>query len=94
MKCEIILLNCMRYFSKSNDTEPMTRLQFIFADYKNSDNHIGAEPITCYYEGHEVFRAITKDMILKKHKAIIKEIKNEYDPLSTILIAINDINLL
>lgn len=96
MKSKIILLNCMRYVKKKDGKEtPLTRIQFLFAEYKQSENYIGAEPITCYYKGHGAFNLITEDMLLKPIDAEFKEIKDYYNPLSTrqILKSINGVKL-
>lgn len=83
MKSNIILLNVMQYVKKKDNQEkPMTRVQFIFTQLQKSDNYIGTEPITCYYKGHNVYKALSKLEILQVYEAQFKEIKDYYNPLA------------
>lgn len=79
---EIILLNYMKYNSKK-DKSPKTMIQFAFKNVQETKRFNGVAVLNCYYDGHDVYDKLNKDMILKTFPCELELKDDLYDPLST-----------
>lgn len=92
MKTEIAILNYVKY---EKDGKKRTLINFVFSDIQESNNSVGVSVLTQFYDGHEVFNKLSKDLILKKVVAEFEIKEDMFNPLECrkILKSVNNINL-
>ena len=92
MESEIILLGFMKC---GKDDKPYTRVEFAFSDIQDSKNYKGVSVVSCFYNGHDVYNKLSKELLLRKVKGTFEFHDDLYNPLATkkILKKIGNIDL-
>lgn len=92
MRSEIYLLGVMKC---GKEDRIFTRVEFAFADIQDTKNYKGVSVVSCFYDGHDVYNKLSKELLLKRVPAIFEFKDDLYNPLATkkILKKIADIEL-
>lgn len=93
MKSEIVILSYLKGKTKNN--KEFTRIQFAFGDKQDTEKFKGVSVLDCFYEGHDVFKKLNINLVLKKCIAEFEIKEDLYDPLACkkILKKIDNIDL-
>lgn len=93
MKSEIVILNYLKGKTKNN--KEFTRIQFAFGDKQDTEKFKGVSVLDCFYDGHDVFKKLNNNLVLKKCIAEFEIKEKMYDPLACekILKKIDNIDL-
>lgn len=98
MKAKIVILNYMKYTKKDKETKsetPLTRIEFVINDFKEGNSYCGTAPISCFYKGHDIYKKLSKGLLLRPLDAEFEIKEDLYDTMSLrkMLKKINDIDL-
>lgn len=96
MKAKIVILNYMKYTKKKDGVDtPLTRIEFVINECKESNSYCGTAPISCFYKGHEIYKKLSKGLLLRPLDAEFEIKEDLYDTMSLrkMLKKINDIDL-